>query len=153
MTQLNFDNIEYYDLSYSPEFEQSSTYDKILTPPHERGEFLKAIKILGTYELDWDGNGSLPPNPKALQTTELFIKLLPWQRRFPTCIYPGSDESVVLEWEGMPGENKRIITFDPYFVGAVEINQNGEVIDLGNFDLPPDSTILSVGIQNLAPRT
>ena len=136
-----------------PKFdEDNATYDNVERPPKIRGRFLRAIKILESYEQGWDGNDSLPPHPKALKTTATFIINLAWQRTFPSSIYPGSDRSVVLEWEEIKDVGKLILTIDPYYIGAVSILQNGDIVDLGDFNLLPETT-LPQKLQSIIPRT
>lgn len=145
-------------LDYSTECEvkdinrvDNSTYDNVEAPPKERGEFLKAIQILRSFEQDWDGNDTLPPHPQALDTAELFIQKLPWQRVFPDSVYPGSDRSIVFEWSH-DADHRLILTIEPYYIGMVRILTNGKIDDLGDYELLPDSNILPKPLQDIIPR-
>lgn len=132
--------------------DDNSTYDNVEHPPKERGECYKAIQILKTYTKDWDGNDSLPPHPKALETAETFIQSLPWQREFPIAIYPCSDQSLVLEWKDNEENGKLVLTIDPHHIGAVSLDKNDAITDRGDFTLFTGD-VISSELQDIVPRT
>lgn len=153
-------NVRFIDQSFIAEVEAISdrydtgyaTYSNVDRPPKERGEFLRAIQILRSYEQNWDGNDALPPHAEALDTARVFIEKLPWQRRFPRSIYPGSDRSVVLEWGQSEDGGRLMLTIEPYYIGATYIRGNGEVVDLDDYALLPGSDSLSRELQYIVPR-
>jgi len=129
-----------------------STFNNVIDVPTERGQLLNAIQILRTLENDWNGYGATAPHPKALDTAEKFIKLLPFGRKFPNKIYPASERSVVMEWSGTKSSGDISITFEPYFLGALKSFENGNVEDLGNFSLLPDTVVFPQAIRTLLPQ-
>lgn len=129
-----------------------STFNNVIDVPTERKQLLNAIQILRTLEDDWNGFGASAPHPKALNTAQKFIDLLPFGRKFPNKIYPASERSVVMEWTGTATSGDILITFEPYLLGAVKVFENGDVEDLGNFSLLPDTVCFPQAIRSLLPE-
>lgn len=155
MSQLQHVNPEFIEDIKSlkaPSEADNATYQNVERPPKERGEFLKCLAVIQAYEHDWDGNDGVPPHPQAIATAKIFIEKLPWQRKFPCSVYPGSDRSIVFEWS-KDDSGKLMLTIEPHYIGAIRISDDGSVRDMGDFTLLPDASVLPKELQEIIARS
>jgi len=128
-----------------------STYGNVIDVPSEKGQLKHAIDILRTLEDDWNGHGAPVPHPKALDTAQLLIEFIPFGRKYPNKIYPGTDRTIAIEWSNRT-DGDILMSIEPYRIGAIRIFEDGRIEDLGNFDLLPDTATCPQTIISVLPK-